>query len=385
MRPSGPSAGIQTLAAASILSAVLGSVHAFSVFLAPLETSFGASRAAISLTYSLALVSLTLAVLLGHRLYARWRASTFVIWVSVIAATGATIAAYAPSLTIVWIGYGVLFGGANGLGYGFGLQIAAQASKGHEGLAMGIVTAAYALGAAVSPPLFAFALQSGGYQPAMIGLAATLIVMGGVSAAMLTASRAQFQGRPAEARSSLPPLSDLSLIWLGYGTAVAGGLMLIGHAAGVVRSAGATTPDWAAPVIIAVCNLTGSLVAGRLLDRTPQARLLVGLPLVSTAALLILSASQGEITLILGLGVVGFAYGGVIAAYPAAIAKLYGLHDSPRIYGMVFTAWGTAGLAAPWLAGQLYDWNGTYQTALTTAALLSILSSLSIGVFYFRR
>lgn len=125
MQPKGSHAGVSTLVAASILAAVLGSVHAFSVFLAPLEAGFGASRAAVSLTYSLALVALTLAVLLGHRIYARWRASTFVTGVALIAAAGALIAAYSPTLTILWIGYGVLFGAANGLGYGFGLQIAA--------------------------------------------------------------------------------------------------------------------------------------------------------------------------------------------------------------------------------------------------------------------
>lgn len=385
MQPSGRKPGAQTLAAASILAAALGSVHAFSVFLSPLEASFNASRAAVSLTYSLALVSLTLAVLLGHRFYARWRASTFVVLVTTVAAIGAVVAAYAPSLTIVWIGYGVLFGAANGLGYGFGLQIAAQASKGREGLAMGVVTAAYALGAVVSPPLFAMALEGGGYQPAMIGLAGALIVMGGVSALLLAASGARFRRRPAEGATILPPLRDLSLIWVGYGAAVAGGLMLIGHAAGVVRAAGAETPDWAAPVIIAGCNLAGSLIAGKLVDRTPQARLLIGLPLLSAAALLVLSATEGEAILILCLGVVGFAYGGVIAAYPAAIAKLFGLLDSPLVYGRIFTAWGAAGLAAPWLAGQLYDWSGTYQTALMTAAVLGGVSSLSIGAFYFRR
>lgn len=386
MQPNGSHAGASTLAAASILSAVLGSVHAFSVFLAPLEASFDASRAAVSLTYSLALVSLTLAVLLGHRIYARWQARTFVIWVTLIAATGAIIAAYSPTLTILWIGYGVLFGGANGLGYGFGLQIAAQTSHGREGMAMGIVTAAYALGAAVSPPLFAAALQWGGYQPAMLGLAAALIIMGGASAVLLSASGARFQEQsaPAPGPAQMPDTGAMALLWLGYGAGVAGGLMAIGHAAGIVRSMSVAAADWTAPVVIALCNLAGSLIAGRLVDRFAPVRLLIGLPLISAAALLAVSSAQGAVVMV-GLGVVGFAYGGVIAAYPAAISKLFGLKSSPRIYGLVFTAWGAAGLTAPWLAGQLFDWNGTYHSALATAASMGVLSSLCIGLFFHRR
>ena len=377
--------GALTMAAASTLAAVLGSVHAFSVFLAPLEASFDASRAAVSLTYSLALVSLTLAVLLGHRIYARWRASTFVIGVTLIASAGALIAAFAPTLSVLWIGYGVLFGAANGLGYGFGLQIAAQTSHGREGLAMGIVTAAYALGAAVSPPLFAGALQWGGYQPAMLGLATALIIMGGTSAVLLFASDARFQEQSAQAPAPLPDKGAMVLLWLGYGAGVAGGLMAIGHAAGIVRSLSVAAADWTAPVVIALCNLAGSLISGRLVDRFTPARLLIGLPLISAAALpVVASSGQGAVVMV-GLGVVGFAYGGVIAAYPAAISKLFGLMNGPRIYGLVFTAWGAAGLSAPWLAGQLYDWNGAYHTALATAALMGVLSSLCIGWFFHRR
>ena len=52
----------RVLLATASVSAVLGSVHAFSVFLIPIEQAFGASRSAVSLTYSFALVALTVAV-----------------------------------------------------------------------------------------------------------------------------------------------------------------------------------------------------------------------------------------------------------------------------------------------------------------------------------
>ena len=377
--------GLQVLAATSTLAAVLGSVHAFSVFLTPLEQAFDASRAQVSLTYSLALATLTLAVLTGHRIYGRWRPGPFIITVALIAASGVVVAAFAPSLTIVWLGYGVLFGGANGLGYGFGLQLAAQANPGREGLAMGIVTAAYALGAAVSPPLFAAALDTGGYQPAMIGLCLALIALGGVSAALLTVSGVRFSEQPANMLPPLPKISDLTLLWIGYGAGVAGGLMAIGHAAGIIRSVSATSTDWTAPVVIALCNLIGSLIAGRLADRLPPVRLLIGLPLLSAAALALLALSGSVQSALIGLGCVGFAYGGIIAAYPSVIAKLYGLHSSPRIYGLVFTAWGTAGLVAPWFAGQLYDWNGSYQTAVMTGCALSVVSTVAVATLFLRR
>jgi hypothetical protein len=55
-----------TLPASMLVTFVLGSVHAFSVFIVPLETRLQLPRSEISLIYSFALVALTLAVLLGY-------------------------------------------------------------------------------------------------------------------------------------------------------------------------------------------------------------------------------------------------------------------------------------------------------------------------------
>ena len=63
-----------TLAAGMLLTGSLGSIRAFSVFVAPLELDLGASRTAISGLYSVALIALTISVLTGHVFYHRLRA-----------------------------------------------------------------------------------------------------------------------------------------------------------------------------------------------------------------------------------------------------------------------------------------------------------------------
>ncbi len=383
--------GIVVLASASSLSLVLGSVHAFSVFLEPLELRFGASRASVSLTYSLALVFLTLAVLTGHRIFSRWPAGHLVAVIGVIAAAGALIAAYAPSLAVLWLGYSVLFGGANGLGYAFGLQISAQSNPGREGVAMGIVTACYALGAAISPVLFSAAMSVGGFAAAMIGLCAALILVAPVCAGLMIRADAKFAGAASDGRSAADmsgdhsavavPARQIALLWLGYGAGVAAGLMAIGHAAGIARAAGLTTgltgAPWLAPTLIAVCNMAGSFAGGWQVDHLPPVRLLASLPLISAAALIVLALDGGSELVLACLGLVGFTYGAIIAVYPATIAKMFGTVDGTRIYGRVFTAWGLAGLAAPWFAGYLFDRSGGYAFALTAAAFLGLVSAFA--------
>lgn len=376
--------GLGVLVAASLLTAVLGSVHAFSVFLTPLELQFGQSRGTVSLTYSLALVSLTMAVLWGHHIYDRLRPPLFVLGVCLLGVLGVGIARHAPGLVQVWIGYSVIFGAANGLGYGYGLQIAARANPKRKGMAMGVVTAAYALGAVLSPVLFSLAVDAGGFRLAMLGLALALSAVGLLSAVLMHVSAAQYEGSNAQNKRTDVPARILVLFWVGYGAGVATGLMVLGHAAGIVRSFGVFGPSWMAPVVVSICNLAGSLICGKLADDVPSRRLLTGLPAMSALAAfgLAIFASSGNV--IFALGIIGFAYGGTIAAYPAIIARIYSGTDGTRIYGRVFTAWGTAGLLAPWLAGALYDQSGRYHLALFAAGGLAVLSSAA-AIFLFRQ
>ena len=366
--------GHRVLIAASLVSMVLGSIHAFSVLLVPLEAAFGAPRATVSLIYSAGLVFLTIAVLCGTPLYARLRPATLYLWVAGLGATGAVVAGAGGRLETIFLGYSLLFGVANGLGYGFGLQFAARANPGHAGFAMGVVTAAYALGAVLAPYGFKLALAVGGVPFAMYALAASVALIGISAAIMVAQSGARYEMDTATATAAPLPAARIVTIWIAYGSGVAAGLMAIGHAAGIAQIAGFS--GWTAAAVIAGCNLIGSLLSGWVSDRLPHRHILLILAMLGATALAGL-ALLPALTLPL-LGIVGFAYGGTIAAYPAAIGALFPKDAGPRIYGRVFTAWGAMGLLAPWCAGRIYDWSGDYSAALWLAALCGALSALMV-------
>lgn len=370
--------GRKVLFAASLVSMVLGSIHAFSVFLEPLETAFVSSRATVSLVYSFGLLFLTTAVLFGPLVYSRLQPATIYVLVAFLGVIGTGLASIADGLGLVWIGYSLIFGVANGLGYGFGLQFAARANPDHMGLAMGVVTAAYALGAVLAPFGFKVALAFGGFFSAMIALGSVVFLISIGAALLIARSGAQYSNAQAEPSVSSLPLGRITAIWIAYGSGVTAGLMAIGHAAGIAATAGFA--GWIAAATIAGCNLAGSLLCGWISDRVSHQSILTSLPLLGAMALLALSFFPAQ-TLAF-LGVVGFTYGGIIATYPAAIANLFSGESGPRAYGRIFTAWGTAGLLAPWLAGQIYDWDGTYTTALWVAAGLGILSAVTARIVF---
>lgn len=365
---------LPTVSALAILSFVLGSVHAFSVLAAPLADAFGASRAAVSLTYSIALVSITTAVTLGPQFYARLPAWQLVGCIVALGSAGAVLAGLAGDLWLVWIGYGVIFGLANGAGYGYALQLSAQIASGREGLAMGIITSAYAVGATVFPFVFDLALSAYGFPGAMGWLAVSLVSIGAASAGALRRSGARFVAstpRPTDA-----PLPDGVLwLWLSYLCAVAAGLMIIGHAVGVSEFFGVAPHLLVfAPVFVALFNMVGSLIGGLLADHVPARRLRIGLPLLSSLALLGVVTGL-PLNVLLALGLVGFVYGAVISTYPAVIARRFGVVVGARVYGRVFTGWAVAGLGGPVLAGVLFDRTASYDLALLIAAALGIVSA----------
>ena len=374
--------GRRVIAAAGLLCLVLGSVHAFSVFLVPLETAYSASRAQISLIYSFALITLTISVLIGPKFFHRLPAGSILLASGLVAATGTMITAFAPGFFAAMFGYGLLFGAANGVGYGFGLQLAAKANTGREGMAMGIVTACYATGAMIAPAGFQWALSHGGFQTAMLGLTVALVGASVCGSIMISSTGARLDAPARQtARDKIRP-GQVALLWTGFGVSVFSGLMVIGHAAEIARSDQLAHLIWIAPALIAGFNLAGSLSGGYLADAMAPRLLLAGLAIFLSGVLAVLAVSAPGLPVLAGLACVGFCYGAIISIYPAIIAKRYGMANSARIYGRVFTAWGTAGLAGPWLAGALFDATGGYTIALAAAAGLSLVSALAVHVLF---
>ncbi|MGI9510349.1 MAG: hypothetical protein ACR2QJ_13500 [Geminicoccaceae bacterium] len=368
------------LVAALVLSLGLGSIHAFSVLLEPLEVQIEASRAEISLAYSIGLASLTVAVLVGYRLYRTVSASLLPLAACLLAASGLVVASLATHPLALWLGYGLIFGFANGVGYGFALYITNLTFERNRGLAMGSVTAVYAVGASGFAKVFDHWIVEVGADGALFRLSMTLVLFGAIASLCLW--RSQFDAEISDRSSTMTDGAtsvdrrQLALCWFTYGAGVAAGLMAMGHAAGIVTAVGGTVTDGVKGAIaITSANALGGFIAGYLADRCPPHRLLAGLGVASTLALLLLANVDDVMPAIASLSVVGFAYGSTIALFPIVTAVIFGPGLYAFAYGRIFTSWGLAGLAAPWFAGILYGHTDSYTIALSAAALLAALSA----------
>ena len=384
----------RTLVACVVLSAVLGTIHAFSLFIGPFEDGLDAGRGAVSSVYSVALVALTLAVLTGHPLFRRIPAPLIALGAAGGAAAGLVLAASASSLVVLIVGYGLVFGAFNGIGYAFGLQRAAEANPDRRGLALGLVTAAYALGAALGALFLDARIEAVGTPGALRSLAVVIVAAGVVSALLLAtgAQAAPVPDQPPVARPLIgigrvtlagPASLDMRLdrrlivrLWGAYGLATLAGLMALGHAAAIAEEAGGFEELGVTTVVVAgIASAGGGTWIAFTIDRVRLSRLLVGLPVASALALCIVATADNGNTALFGLALVALVYGAVIAAYPFAVNRLFGDRRYPAAYGRIFTAWGLAGLLGPLGAGTIFDASGGYTIPLLLAAVAALGSA----------
>ena len=81
-----------------LLSFVMGSIHAFSLLLEPIETKFDVPRTFSSFTYSISLISITTAVYFGSYIYKRLSPTSIVLIVMTLSTLGTLISAFSYSI-----------------------------------------------------------------------------------------------------------------------------------------------------------------------------------------------------------------------------------------------------------------------------------------------
>ena len=148
------------LSAALLVCLCFGSIHAYGVLLVPIERWLGTGRTTASFGYSTAVAALTAGVYLSGRLETTLPPRRLLVACGSIAALGLLIAGGSSSVAGLLVGFGLMFGLANGVAYAASLVLAAGAMPGRAAQAMGLATAAYGLGAVLCAQVFDAAVAS---------------------------------------------------------------------------------------------------------------------------------------------------------------------------------------------------------------------------------
>ena len=363
-----------------LITFCMGSLHAFSTLIENIELQIDVSRMASSLVYSTALICVTVAVFFGHILYRQLSPLLIIFLIASLPLIGILI-----SNTGSWIGwiigYGIFFGFASGLGYGFSLHaVSSVVSSQKLGLALGSVTASYAFGAVVFSIIYPLLFNQFTFIVGYIIGVSILSIVVIVALFLFRSSRIELTLKANSSINNQENSPKFFRLWLGYFLGVFAGLMTIGHAVPMIKATGGS-------ITIAITGITlmsfgsgvAGVYAGWLSDRFGCKRPLVVILIINSIALFSLTIFINiNLTLILMI-LVASLYGAVIAIYPTLVNNIFGPDNSAWAYGRIFTAWGFAGLASPFLAGWLFDQSNQYNSSLLVAFILSILSAIIIS------
>ena len=375
----------RAVVAATVLNAPLGSLYAFSVFLRPLETLLGLSRADLALVFALASGGFGAGMILAPHFFGLAATSTLVLACATASALGIAVAATAGGLLQLAVGYGVLFGAGGGAAYILAQQAVNLAVTRRHGLVNGYIVGLYPAGAMIAAPLFGWSIREFGVRATLGGLATVLAVTGSISAWLIAQSRVTLAA--AAAASIAPDEGERRRpvfwrLWIVFFLAASAGLMVLSQAAGIITAYGGATPL----AIYGTTFIAGTIAVARLgggwmVDWLTIPAVAAGAHAVALAGNVALTLWPGPGVSVLALALVGLGYGVISGVTAAAVAVYWRRALYGRMASRIYLAWCAAAIVLPITAGYLYDLTHGYGSAILIAAggnALGILVALGL-------
>ncbi len=127
--------------------------------------------------------------------------------------------------------------------------------------------------------------------------------------------------------------------------------------------------------VLAIFNTVGRVLSGYLSDRIGRTRTMVLAFTLQAINMFAFSHYRTPGLIIFGAAFTGLCYGTLFTLMPAAAADYYGVKNLGVNYGILFTAFGVAGVIGPMLAGLIRDRVGNYSTSFLVCAVLLLIGA----------
>src|SRR5262245_31253764 len=361
----------RTIMAATALNTPLGSLYAFSVFLKPLETLIGLSRADLAFVFALAAAGFGAGMNLAPIVYGVAPTPLLVLGCAASSTLGIALAATAGGLVQLAVGYGLLFGAGGGAAYILVQQAVNLAVTRHRGLVNGYIVSLYPAGAMIAAPVFGWAVREFGVRATLGGLAAVLAVTGLISSRLIADSGVSLTTAtgavtPSDEERRRPVFWRL---WLVFFLAASAGLMVLSQAVGIVTAYGGAM----ALAIYGTTFITGTIAAARMgggwmVDWMAIPAVAAGAHAVALVGNVALTLWPGPWVSVVALALVGLGYGVISGVAAAAVAVYWRRALYGRVASRLYTAWCAAAIILPIAAGRLFDLTRGYEVAVMIAA-----------------
>jgi len=381
---------------ALLMNLSLGSLYAWSIFVAPLEKEFGWSRADTSWIFTIAVFVFGMSFVIAGRLQDKLGPFKISVIGSIGLSLGFILASFTNSLPWILFTFGGVMGFGNGFGYATPIPVLSKWFPDRRGLAVGLAVAGYGGGSAIlafiGPPM----LSGLGWRGTFLWLGIGFFVATIIGAFLLQNPPAGYKPEgwvppPPSAKAKVvattydyPPSEmvktpQFPLMWIGYCLGAAAGLMTISQLIPYGRSVGMPATAAVLTLVLgAVGNAGGRIFSGWLSDAIGRLQTLRLMILISAIAMFMLANSTNIGIIYVVLFIVYYCYGTLLSVFPSTTADFFGTKNLGVNYGWVFTAWGVAGIVGPMIAGYMFRTYKSYTGAFYAAGILAVISLIAM-------
>ncbi len=380
------------LAVATGINFLAGLLYIWSVIAKGLVEKWGWTSTQASLPYTIALVSFVITMALTGPLQDKRGPRLTGTLSGLLMGLGLILSSLTKDATVMVLTFGVVTGAGIGLS---NVSTSPPAVKWFPARLKGVVTGVVAAGVGIASAFYApftnFMIQSTSINETFLVLGIGILVLVLVLAQFLKnppagyppAAPAPTQAGQAAAKHAhgadvdwkhLVRDLDFWRLWVMMAFSSAAGLMIIGHAAKIVKQQAHWDGGFLLVILLAIFNAGGRILGGWVSDRLGRIVLLrlVFLGLAATMCVFPLLTTIG--TLAVGTALTGLFYGALFAVFPSTVLERYGVKNYGSNYGLLMTAWGTGGVIGPMVAAAVVDASKTYFWAYYIAAALCVVA-----------
>ena len=361
--------------------------YGWTLFVNPIDQKFHWGRTAIQVAFTIFVLMETWLVPFEGYLVDRFGPRIVVLVGGVLVGLAWVLNAQAHSLGMLY--FAAAIGGIGaGAVYGTCVGNSLKWFPDKRGLAAGLTAAGFGAGSALTVVPIANMIKASGYQQAFLffGILQGALVI--VFSLILRAPKpgevpeAAVSKRVAQTSRDYLPLESIKtgpfwILYLMFVMVATGGLMAVAQLAPIAKDfkvaeipvslVGITLPALSFALSIdRVMNGITRPFFGWVSDHLGRENTMFGAFLLEGAGILLLLRVAGNpVSFVIVSGLVFFAWGEIYSLFPATVADFYGRKYCTTIYGMLYTAKGTAALLVPlssWLA-QRNGWAAVFVAA----------------------
>lgn len=351
----------------------------------PLGQALGAGPAALQVTFSLLIVLQTFLSPVQGWLVDRYGPRRLIAAGAVLAGLSWVLAAFAASLPLLWLTYGVLGGFGTGIVYvGVVGQMAGWFPE-RRGFATGMAAAGYGMGAIVTTFPISASLAALGVRTTLLAFGLGFAAVGLLAAQGLRAPPAAAADEEREGTETAAMLRH-PVFWVMFAMMAlmaTSGLMVTSQLGMLAADFGvARASVWgmaALPLALTIDRVTNGLTRpffGWVSDRIGRERTMtLAFALEAAAMAAWLALHDDPMLFVLLSGVVFFGWGEIFSLFPATLTDTFGSRNATRNYGCLYVAQGIGAIFGGPLASLLHQAAGGWTSVFGVAIAGDLLAA----------